>query len=467
MLKKNIIFSLILFSTLITTSLLCALAPETAPNLSNQSDNTLNAISRPKSSAAKVTEKWYNDDAPIDIKQVVISADGKYIAASYVSSRNVTLFHRDSNSSIWEFEAAANIDEIAISWNGSYIVACDDTNVYLLNSTAENPKTTMWNFTYISNRDYSVDISLDGRYIAVGIAEDGMGVYLLNNSYSSQNKKEVWHQVYSGPTPHPNHVTISGDGNYTVIGGNGNPWVDVYNETKINPKPREWRYDTTAAIQDVEISHSGDYFIAANNDWEVYLFNTTDYLGIPVWNFTETAGFKGMAISADGNYSVVAFGKSVYYFNNTFSGVNSQKQPHWVFNTDTTVRDLDISGDGKYVVVATQSMGTLYLLNDIKITPKTEIWKGYEDDKVNDVSISGFGDYFAAGMNLPGHDRISLFHHDISIPSIPPGLLPGDDDDDDDEEAIIPFGNYYLLFALLAMLSLIVIMKRKAIFKEL
>ena len=207
--KKIIIFSLILFSTLMTTSLLGALAPTTAPNLSNQRNNTLNALSGPKSSAAKITEKWNYDTDPFDIKQAVISADGEYIAVSYDNSKNVTLFHRDSNVPLWEFEAVDNIDEIAISWNGTYIVACDDTNVYLLNSTEENPKTTMWNFTYISNRDYSVDISLDGRYIAVGIAEDGMGVYLLNNSYSSQNKIEEWHQVYSGPTPHPNHISIA------------------------------------------------------------------------------------------------------------------------------------------------------------------------------------------------------------------------------------------------------------------
>ena len=49
--------------------------------------------------------------------------------------------------------------------------------------------------------------------------------------------------------------------------------------------------------------------------------------------------------------------------------------------------------------------------------------------------------------------------------TIPPAA-DDDGDDDDDEDAVIPFGNYYLGFAVIAMLSLIVIIKRKAIFKE-
>ena len=52
-------------------------------------------------------------------------------------------------------------------------------------------------------------------------------------------------------------------------------------------------------------------------------------------------------------------------------------------------------------------------------------------------------------------------------PPITSGLiLPGgggDDDDDDDEEAAIPFGNYYLLFAVIGIVALILIHKRKAI----
>ena len=42
----------------------------------------------------------------------------------------------------------------------------------------------------------------------------------------------------------------------------------------------------------------------------------------------------------------------------------------------------------------------------------------------------------------------------------------GDDDDDDsssDSEAAIPFGNYYVLYLLLGVLSLIIISKRKVI----
>lgn len=213
------------------------------------------------------------------------------------------------------------------------------------------------------------------------------------------------------------------------------------------------------------MSHTGDYFIAANNDNEIYLFNTTDYQGIPVWNFTAPSGvIRRIAISADGNYSIAAFDSYLYYFNNTFSGVNSQKQPFWEYYKPTGIKDVDISADGKYIVVATASYSTLYFFNSTKTTPKVEEWKDYDGDYVNDVSINGLGDYFVAGIYLPGSIyRISLFHHDISLPRIPPGLLGGGDgdDDDDEEEPAIPFGGYYLLFAMIGIISSIIIMKRK------
>jgi len=70
--KRIIIFSLILFSTLMTTSLHGALSPTTTPNLSGQRDNTLNVISRPKSSVATVMEKWNYSTDPREVKQAVI-----------------------------------------------------------------------------------------------------------------------------------------------------------------------------------------------------------------------------------------------------------------------------------------------------------------------------------------------------------------------------------------------------------
>ena len=49
----------------------------------------------------------------------------------------------------------------------------------------------------------------------------------------------------------------------------------------------------------------------------------------------------------------------------------------------------------------------------------------------------------------------------------PGGLVAGDDDDDDDDDDdAIPFGNYYLLFAVIAIASLTIIYKRKTILSK-
>ncbi|MFX0186585.1 MAG: carbohydrate binding domain-containing protein [Candidatus Hodarchaeota archaeon] len=78
---------------------------------------------------------------------------------------------------------------------------------------------------------------------------------------------------------------------------------------------------------------------------------------------------------------------------------------------------------------------------------------------------SGTVNYKIHMEDLTGYNN--SMSRSISVNIYIPPSGDDDDNDDDDEEAIIPFGNYYLLFAVLAMLSLIVIIKRKAIFKEL
>ena len=90
------------------------------------------------------------------------------------------------------------------------------------------------------------------------------------------------------------------------------------------------------------------------------------------------------------------------------------------------------------------------------------IWGGLPNingPDVKSVSISGLGDYFVVGED--GGNNIYLFHHKIPIP-IPP-VSEDDDDDDDKLELTVPFGNSYLLFTIIGLVSLIILTKRKAI----
>ncbi len=79
-------------------------------------------------------------------------------------------------------------------------------------------------------------------------------------------------------------------------------------------------------------------------------------------------------------------------------------------------------------------------------------------------------DRFAIAWESDGQDGDSdgvyatVFGPPSSSPLI--GLPRADDDDDDDDAEAIPFGNYYLLFAVLAIAVLIIIYKRKTILSK-
>ena len=78
--------------------------------------------------------------------------------------------------------------------------------------------------------------------------------------------------------------------------------------------------------------------------------------------------------------------------------------------------------------------------------------------------MAALGNYIGAGGDSTSGEAYMFYH----ARPVPPALLPyiADDDDDDDDEPAIPLGNYYLLFAGLAIVALIVIIKRKALLKR-
>ncbi len=397
--------------------------PVNSINMNGQDGDSLKTLAVPATSGSTVTEKWTHDFmATTAYYSVDISEDGNYIAVSNKSS--VNLYQKDSNSPIWTYNSpnSNNYEDVGISKNGSYIVAVEDEEVILLNKDPETPKTTVWNYTV--GGGFCADIAAKGKYIA--IANTTGSVMLLNNAPENP-KSYIWKCNVSGSI---NDIAISGDGNYTIA-GNADGNIYLFNKTITPTKTPEWSYDTTASVTYVAISENGQYFLAANGDNEVYLFNTTNPQGY-MWNYTCTAGVNDMAISDDGTYVAICNGTRIEYLNNIYS---SSKQPMWSFDFGTfQAAAVDISADGKYVVVAVDE-DSLYLFNNKVTSPKNYEWVGYHDPgglAEHDIAISDDGRYFVA-IDVDGFLR--LLHHNIPIPGgggyIPPG---GDDDDEDDDD---------------------------------
>jgi len=93
---------------------------------------------------------------------------------------------------------------------------------------------------------------------------------------------------------------------------------------------------------------------------------------------------------------------------------------------------------------------------------KAPDWEDTIGPVIPNVAINGFGNYFAL---IEDDYVLHFYHHDVPLPKALAASSGDGNGDDDDDEAAIPFGNYYLVFAFITIISLIVIVKKKEIFK--
>ncbi len=417
----------------------------------------------PKTPMSQLQNLW-NYSTTGNVLDVGISKDGEYIAA--INSTSVYLFSKSSNKTLWSYPGSSGTPvSLEISYNGKYIVFTDsEGDVYLLNNTVESPKTVMWKWQFASPFDADCAISPDGEKIAF---VDGHDLHLFNNSYSS-NKQPEW--IYNDIGFVPNKVAISPDGEKIAV-ANGN-YVDLFNTSLITPKTFEWRFDTSFSVKKVDIGYDYSkkiYYIAAYNDDDVvFLLNSTvNNPKTAMWNYSVSTGIvNDLVISDLGNYIVAGEDSGyIYVFNNTFS---TEKAPEWENKKDNReVKSVDISSDGKYIIVGyfknyVPDWGLLQLFDTSEADPEDPIsWALTKS--VTSVAISGLGDHIAVGTPNP---YIYLYYHYVYIPPVIIAITSGDGDDDDEDIPEIPFGNYYLIFVAISVISLIMIKKRKVILKE-
>ena len=490
--KKNFIFSAILLLAIVSVSYLSLSAVNTNNAIDNkQNEDNVEIFLNPKSSGYAVAERW-NDTTVEIVNEVAVSADGKYMAV--VTNWDATpgsdiFFYNNSDHDgipMWSYDAAISFDSLAISADGSYIVAGSQASnlAYLFNNSVPesgNNKLPIWWLDPGVNVG-SVDISADGNYIVAGV---GSNVFVYNNSYPSTGfDKTAEYEWVNDTGSTVQSVAISSDGKYVVAGTNEVVGIDnvffwntteyVYNQEQ-HPM---WSYNTSTDMNSVAISFKGDHIVAGGNVQaagdELFVFNKSADDGKPEWSHSlSDINVLSVAISeANGEYIAVGghwtidSGK-VFFFNRS----DYKSQPMWEYGTNSIAGSVAITADGEYIVAGTQyNLGFfdhLYLFNKSAEGVKKPEWSFEMDQHINSVSISSWGNYIAAGGTYTGGTgKAHLFYHARPIPGIYFGNGGGDDDDDDDKEGAIPFGNHYLLIMAIAIASLVIITKRKAVFSK-
>lgn len=477
--KKNTIFSLMFLLVIVSVNFL-SISPLKTNNLvkSGKNSGEIEFLMDPKSSGYAVTSKW-NVSTVEWADFVTVSADGEYmvIGTGTGTGKELILKKTSTNETIWTYDIGCNIYNVAISSDGSRIVAgFDSMETYELflfnNSISAGNKEPMWEFD-TGNDCYWVDISANGEYIVAGT--ENQGLYLFNDSIPAGAKQPIWNKG-DIPSSGPEHVAISANGEYIVAGYTGDiaglgVWFFNNSYHSGTNKLPEWNYTTIADVNSIAISEKGEYIAAGCLDGggaepEYYLFNkSSEGVKLPQCSYNTGGTVNSVAISANGSKIAVGCSSGAvathYYFNNTPS-VN--KLPEWTYDTTYSVMSVDITADGKYIVsgidagAPSPDHSTLFFNNSGEGI-KTPEWSMYTGKRTNSVSISSWGNYIGAGGTWSVGGLAYVIYHARPIPSTPSDTPA--DNPDNEEPPGISYGYYYLFFAGLTIISLIIIYKRK------
>lgn len=327
---------------------------------------------------------------------LAISSDGHHICAVNISQYGeILMFEYTSSTPLWSFEYldfAKGKIMTAMSSSGNDIIAGRGYQLSLFQKSSGVP---IWNYTNCDEIQ-SIAISGNGDYIVVG---DFNSIYSLHNAGSSSS--ESWIYKVGTGTFYINSVDISYDGNY-IVAGSSNNLVYLFNVSSSTPL---WSFNTGSMVEKVVISSDGEY-IAAGSHEKVYFFHRNS--STPIWTYDKGYDNRAdymysLAISSDGKYLAVGATELLLYFNNTSS------TPLWTWEVPRSPIGEDgvaMSEDGNYVaVVGGPTEASLYLIDGYKSTTADDTDNGEDGDGTDngldgDDSGNGGGDNVIFGYPL-------------------------------------------------------------------
>jgi len=209
---------------------------------------------------------------PNGISSISLSPEGKYFAMTTVSglgwNDEVALCGFNEGKWLWRRGfAMEETTSVSISTNGDYIAAggspgpTDNGGVRLYNKNG----TLLWDYDEINKKElgydkYSVSISSDGNYIAVGHEGE-------DNLYFFNKKGEV---LWKYNTEKIKGVSISDNGDF--IAAASSKKIYLLKRDGLNEPTLQWSFGL-ANIEDVSISGNAKLLAAATQDNKVYAFD--------------------------------------------------------------------------------------------------------------------------------------------------------------------------------------------------
>ncbi|MCP8308686.1 MAG: hypothetical protein H3Z53_05305, partial [archaeon] len=333
-----------------------------------------------------------------------------FTSVPYISAQQYAV------SMLWS--SPMGVNDVAVSKDGNYIAAVNDTGIYYFAYNDPNP---IWWFIPPGGTDFlSVAISNDGEYVVGGIST---GYLIYYNNTIDTNRREgeqdlddyTWFSVnLLGPIQRRT-LDMSDNGEYVVVGGTG---TDVYyfaGCTARSDSGQSWTWWHRLYAWDVlavDMSSDGKYVAAGGENITkgfpgfVVFYKDADQLsGLdpdPKWDAWSriNAIIRDIAVSDDG-YSVAAvtaeMPKCLYYWADA-TALSGDPDATW--KNDYAFDCVDMSSYGDEVVAGTAiPFCGLHFWNYARWLEGDDVdetWIEHEGEDILDVAISDDGEIIAA-----------------------------------------------------------------------
>lgn len=305
------------------------------------------------------------DDLPRSPSTVSMSADGSLVA---MGSSNLNYLIRTWNGTDgviqYSYQPSFSIFSSSMSYDGEYTVYSGMDDVLLFNRN----HTLLWKF---SNNQSTT------AYDNIEISSDGEYIIFKNQLLSCSSNKPIIN--YS--VDHINHVAISNDGNYVVLGQDWSTFYGIHLCSFTNSTPI-WTFNDAQNMNAVDITANGEYVIAAFFN-RIYYFHRSN--STPIWVSSELdqQGYhiEYAAISKNGE-SIIAAVKDRFYIFSPNSAT-----PNFNEELNSRIYSVAISDDGYFFAVGTGD-GSFHYYKKGESTP---IWSYNVGRAVVDIAISENG----------------------------------------------------------------------------
>jgi len=318
------------------------------------------------------------------------------------------------------------VNDVAVSKNGKYLVAVNNTGIYYFSYGNLEPK---WSYVNLTEAFLTVRISANGECIVAGTSEGYIRYF--NNSIArvGEQLNATWSSIDLGDPVERGTLDMSDDGEYVVVGGTGKAvryYAACTARSGIDEDPTWSDWLGVDDIFAVDMSSDGEYvaaggrrFYDVQNGFVAFYENADNATGEndPAWIAFNALNYSkcyvlDIAVSNDG-YAVTAvtgYFTTLHYWANA---TNLSGDPKASWNHYESFACVDISDDGDKVIAGSSSLfgGGLYFWSNARNLSGSpnEDWSSLKSEWILDVAISDDGEVISATTQIGMHSDYKVY----------------------------------------------------------